>query len=293
MTLLRRRAPLKRVVTKTITMFRPQIRSQHPSHNILRGILDRVNKRVVVRLGSTTTLRSIYEGKLTEEQMNTRVIEINKVEAIKNSANKLLMKQCFTRAEVKTAQWFIARTDGTFLCNNTEVFGTAHLPYPIVSKSLHGSRGVGNTKHDSQAQLEAWMRGKNLAGYVFEKFYTYSKEYRIHVTNDGCFYACRKLLKNTAPEGTWQRHDDGNVTWIVEENPKFMKPATWDLIVADCIKAKNALGLDICSFDVMTQGSTKERPEWIIIESQSAPSFGEITGKKYIIELNKLIRTRL
>jgi glutathione synthase/RimK-type ligase-like ATP-grasp enzyme len=289
MTLLQRRATPK----KAITQFRPQIRSQHPSHDILRGTLDRVNKRVVIRLGSTTTLQAIYGERLTPTQLGN-VIEINKVEAVKNSANKLLMKQKFTEAGVETAIWY-QNIDGKFIINNNvnEIITIDNLPYPIISKSLHGSRGNGNIKHDTQAQLEAWMRGKDLSNYIFEKFYTYSKEYRIHVTNDGCFYTCRKLLKNTAPEGTWQRHDDGNVTWIVEENPKFMKPANWNAIVADCIKAKNALGLDICSFDVMTQASSKENPKWIIVESQSAPSFGEITAIKYKEELNKLIKTRL
>jgi hypothetical protein len=79
----------------------------------------------------------------------------------------------------------------------------------------------------------------------------------------------------------------------LEENPSFKKPKNWDAIVADCIKAKDALGLDICAFDVGVQGAKdgveRENPEWIIFESCSAPSFGEITGKKYIEILPKLL----
>jgi len=270
-----------------------QVRSMHPSHRPLKGALEMQPFRCVVRLGSLTTTAECYPNG-SQAQLN-RVVEINPVAAIKNSANKLLMKKCFTGVGVKTAQWFTYHAASRQFMQNDRG-GDGHnintLPYPIVSKSLHGSRGEGNAKHDNQQQLEAWMRGKDLSNYIFEKFYTYSKEYRIHVTNNGCFYTCRKLLKNTAPEGTWQRHDDGNVVWILEANEAFKKPSNWPLIVEDCIKAKNALGLDICSFDVMTQGSSKENPEWIIVESQSAPSFGDVTLIKYKQELNRLLNER-
>lgn len=267
---------------KTITSFTPQVRSMHPSHRVLKGALNKVKARVIVRLGSTTTTQEAYPTKTAEKL--AKVIQINTVEAIKNSSSKLLMKNKFTEAGVKTAQWWTVR-------NNTTDLAT--LPYPIVSKSLHGSRGKGNAKHDTQEQLEAWMVGKNLSNYIFEKFYTYSKEYRLHVTNDGCFYTCRKLLRNDTPESEqWHRHDENSV-WIVEENPAFKKPSNWDDIVEDCINAKNALGLDICAFDVKTQGSSKTNPEWIILESCSAPSFGEITAIKYKEELNRLILQKI
>jgi len=299
MTLLKRKPVTKlRKTVKQITNFRPQIRSIHPTHDYLRGILKLNKRRVVIRLGSTTSLEDVYPELTSIERAN--ILEINKVGAIKNSANKLLMKKCFTEAAVKTAQWWTVDANhinfymnGTPATPGTTPNTSGNLPYPIVSKSLYGSRGRGNIKHNTQAELEAWMRGKDLSNYIFEKFYTYSKEYRIHVTDAGCFYTCRKLLKNTAPEGTWQRHDDGNVVWIVEENPAFKKPANWNLIVQDCIKAKNALGLDICSFDVMTQGSSKANPEWIIVESQSAPSFGDITKVKYEEALNEMIKNRI
>lgn len=275
-----------------MSKFIPQVRSQHPSHRPLKRNLNPQPFRSVIRLGSTTSTQECYPNASTE-QLN-RVFEINTVNAIKNSSSKLLMKKCFTGAEVKTADWWTYGPGNIFVQSNIGDRGRSitDLPYPIISKSLYGSRGEGNTKHDTWQQLQSWMANKDLSGYIFEKFYTYSKEYRIHVTNDGCFYTCRKLLKNTAPEGTWQRHDDGNVTWILETNESFKKPSNWALIVTDCIKAKNALGLDICSFDVMTQGSSKVNPEWIIIESQSAPSFGDVTLIKYKEELNKLLNER-
>ena len=119
-----------------------------------------------------------------------------------------------------------------------------------------------------------------------------TREYRLHVTKFGCFYTCRKLVRSDAPEGTWQKHDDV-CNWVLEKNPSFKKPKNWDAIVADCIKAKDALGLDICAFDVGVQGAKdgveRENPEWVIFESCSAPSFGAVTGQKYIEILPKLL----
>jgi D-alanine-D-alanine ligase-like ATP-grasp enzyme len=234
--------------------------------------------RSIVRLGSTTSGDGLYSR-----------IEINSVTGVRNSASKLLMKRCFNQAEVKTALWYAG------IPSRESVLAWAENKYPIITKSHYGSRGVGNTKHDSRRELEAWMNNKVLNDYIFEQFVGYTREYRLHISKNGCFYACRKLLRNDAPEGTWQRHDDV-VTWALESNPSFKKPNNWNLIVEDCVKAQKALGLDICAFDVMVQGSKEGRernnPEWIIVESASAPSFGDITTQKYIEEIPKLIKDK-
>lgn len=280
-TLLKKKlAPKKAAVKRIQTAFKPFVNSRHPSHGVLRNTLPNFPFRALIRLGSTKTVQEAYPGK-TSEQL-ARVREINSIQGVRNSSSKLLMKQCFDRAQVKHATWMNNATEGN-------VTYWARDKYPIVAKSHYGSRGEGNTKLNNQQELEAWMRGKTLSNYIFEKFYTYSKEYRLHVTNDGCFYTCRKLVRNDAPADTWQRHDDV-CTWILETNEAFKKPSTWNLIVADCIKAKNALGLDICAFDVMVQGTSKTNPEWIICESCSAPSFGLITAEKYNTELIRLLR---
>ena len=269
---------------KKYKLYRSLILSRHPSHSILRAknqTLPLLPFRSVIRLGSTT----VSDGRL----------EINTTEAVKNSASKLLMKRKFTEAEVKTADWWIADShDGVkFHLKGIQTNNNINeLPFPIVSKSLFGSRGVGNTKFNTKEELEAWLVGKNLNNYIFEQFVKMTREYRLHITKFGCFYTCRKLVKNDAPEGTWQRHDDV-CNWVLEENPSFKKPKNWDAIVADCVKAKDVLGLDICAFDVGVQGAKdgieRENPEWIIFESCSAPSFGNITGQEYIKILPKLL----
>ena len=82
-----------------------------------------------------------------------------------------------------------------------------------------------------------------------KKYYTYTREYRLHITKDGCFYACRKMLKRDAEE---DRHDS-NCVWIVEDNPEFNKPDNWNDIVSDCVKAMQSVGLDICAIDIKMQ----------------------------------------
>jgi hypothetical protein len=269
---------------KKYTLFRPLILSRHPSHSILRAknqTLPLLPFRSVIRLGSSTE----SDGRL----------EINTVEAVKNSASKLLMKQKFTEAGVKTAEWMCASEyyfNEQGLVSGIMEGGEYVLNYPVVAKSHFGSRGVGNTKFNTKEELEAWIPGKNLNNYIFEQFVKMTREYRLHVTKFGCFYTCRKLVRSDAPADTWQKHDDV-CNWVLEENPSFKKPKNWNAIVADCIKAKDALGLDICAFDVGVQGAKegveRENPEWVIFESCSAPSFGEITGKKYIEILPKLL----
>lgn len=268
------KTPAKKIPTR----FRPQIRSRHPSHSPLRRELPLLPWRSIVRLGSTTSGDGLASR-----------IEINSVTGVKNSASKLLMKRCFAQAEVKTAPWYAGNV------SRESVLAWAEGRYPIITKSHYGSRGIGNTKHDSRRELESWMNNKVLSDYLYEQFVGYTREYRLHISKNGCFYACRKLLRNDAPEGTWQRHED-YCTFALESNPSFKKPNNWDLIVADCMRAQTALGLDVCGFDIMVQGSKEGRernnPEWIIVESCSAPGFGSVTLQKYIEEIPKLIKDK-
>jgi carbamoylphosphate synthase large subunit len=254
---------------KKIVKFRPSIFSRHPSHDYLRRnnkTLPLYNFRTVVRFGSSTP---------TEE--NHYKVEINTVEAIKNSANKLRMKTCFTEGGVKTADWW----------TNGALNDFAAEKYPIVAKHIFGSRGTGNTLINNFQELNQWMQGKTMTNYVFEKFYNYSREYRLHVTSEGCFYTCRKMIKSETPEDKRWFRNDQNSTWILEENEMFDKPVNWDEIVEHSVRALNAVGLDVGACDVKVQsavqkdGSLRNKCNFIIIEINSAPSFGEITKVKY------------
>jgi len=267
-------------------LFRTRLRSRHPSHQELRNLLPLLPFRSVLRLGSTT------------EIVDPRYIQINSVEGVKNSSNKHLMKECFNKGNIKTAKWFYFDKGIIIDAETKQEIATKELPFPIVIKHVLGSRGTGNYLCDNLEEFNITIQGKNNSNYILEKYYSYTREYRLHVTKNGCFYTCRKMLKRDAPEkNKWQRHDD-NCVWILENNEEFNKPVNWDSIVKDCVDALQHLGLDIAAFDVRVQSAQdkknrkRENPEWIVIESASAPSMGVITLQKYIEEVPKIAKLK-
>lgn len=280
------------VKRKVLTKFRPMILSRHPSHDILRlkhRKIEAVPYRSVIRFGSSTEVEdTIAKG--------GNRIEINTVASIKISANKLLMKQKFEEANVKTAKW--VRFDRY---NHLE----EDLGFPLVAKSYHGSKGKGNTLIKSREELTTWYNSRKHDSYIFEQFMNYANEYRLHITEEGCFYTCRKALKSDAPEDQkWRRHDDICV-WFLEESEHFHKPNSWNDIEADCVKALKAVGADILSFDVRVQGKPNKEgyQDYILLECNSASSMNNgtdeisICAQKYIdiipkVIVNKAKRTR-
>lgn len=285
---------------KKISRFRPKIRSRHPSHHPLRSYLPLMPFRSVIRLGSTTDLSD------TVSNGGSR-IEVNTIQAIKNASNKKLMKECFTNAEVKTADWWtymdndvdmgiLFFDDSNWQKKQEDLFTSINdLPYPIVAKHIHGSRGTGNYKLDNAEELKNWISGKNLNNYIFEKFYNYSREYRLHVTEEGCFYTCRKMLKSDTPENNRWYRNDSNSVWVLEENELFDKPVNWDEIVEESVKSLTSVGLDFGAVDLKIQSSTnsngekRDNPKFIVLEINSAPSFGELTLIKYLEEIPKIL----
>lgn len=250
--------------------FAPRVRSRHPSHNALRGTLQRMPFRSVVRFGSTTEI--IDSG-----------VELNTTNAIRNSSSKVRMKNCFVENNVKTAQYSTLSE----LKTKEAILSWSRERYPVVMKSEFGSRGRGNTLIKNQAALESWLKGREIGNYIVEKFHNYNREYRLHVSEDGCFYTCRKMLKSDTPESDRWFRNDSNCTWILEDNELFDRPVNWKDIETECVKALNACGLDFGACDVRVQsskdekGNTRKSPDFIIVEINSAPSFGRITVERY------------
>jgi D-alanine-D-alanine ligase-like ATP-grasp enzyme len=143
------------------------------------------------------------------------------------------------------------------------------------------------------------LEGKTLNNYIFERFYNYSREYRLHVTEDGCFYTCRKMLKSETPEEERWFRNDSNSVWVLENNPSFDKPINWNEVIEHSVKALKAVGLDIGAVDLRIQsskhsnGDTRDYCDFIVLEINSAPSFGDITAEKYAVELSRLINKKL
>ena len=118
------------VKKKKYTLFRPMILSRHPSHDILRLKHKKIAAlpyRSVIRFGSSTEVED------TVAKGGNR-IEINTVNAIKISANKLLMKQKFEEAGVKTAKWFKASNIIGSGTEGLEFENNERLIFPVVGK---------------------------------------------------------------------------------------------------------------------------------------------------------------
>ena len=92
------------------------------------------------------------------------------------------------------------------------------------------------------------------------------------------------MLKSGTPEEQKWVRNDSTCVWILEENELFDKPKTWDLIVQECVKATRAVGLDVSAVDVRVNNEG----QYIILETNSAPSFGDLTLDKYQEEIPQL-----
>lgn len=257
-----------------------RVRSRHKSHDVIRKTIPTGGKKVVFRLGSTTKLPKNW----------TPDIEINSEQSIKNASNKIEMKRIFAEKEIPSPLFYEVDNEGTIFFN-----GVPYVPieedFPLIAKRSFRSRGKGMKRLNTQKELDAFIakkvigkQGKN--PYYFEVFANYTREYRLHVSKNGCFYGLRKALRQEykGTEKAWYRNDS-NCVWILETNPMFNKPDSWQQIINDCVKAKDALGLDIGGFDVKVAKDGRYK----IIEGNSACSFGEITAEKYTNEIKALI----
>jgi len=248
------------------------IRSRHPSHDQIKNQIE--HPSACIRFGSQTE--------------TNHDIQLNLPRAIALSANKLEMKRIFAETTEHTPQYWESHEN---------------VQLPVLAKRAFRSRGVGMRKIDTQEQLTEFInsnRYRNSIGsnnpYYFEKYHNYTREYRLHISEFGCFYSCRKMLRNNVEENRWFRNDSNSV-WITQYHytngvyhkgllkSQFNQPDTWALIVEECEKCLDAIGLDIGAFDVIVARDGRFK----ILEVNSAPSFGELTAKMYIEELKKIL----
>lgn len=302
----------KKVVKKTeatiekkkVSGYRPTIRTKNDSAENLRAknrTLALQKVKSVVRLGSTTPNNEIFKV------LPSKLIEINTVDAVNNSRSKLLMKRAFDKAGVKTSEWFtfFNGEDGNLYISQAAYKNAIQykdLPYPMIAKRIFGQKGIGMQMIKTESEMKEFVRdvvisGLNKTRYYLESYYSYNREYRLHVTEEGCFYTCRKVLKADAKE-RWFRNDS-NCNWLIETNDKFDKPVNWDECVKHSVMALKATGLDIGAVDLRIQstddkdGVKRKNPDFIVIEINSAPAFGKITEERYIEQLDKLIKNKI
>ena len=253
-----------------------RIKSRHPSHGVLRkrngsGIL--CDHLAVVRFGSSTP--------------SSIPVQVNSIEAIKNSSNKIRMKECFDTVGVQTPEWY-ETVDQVVDAQENEV---GILDKPVVAKLIYGSRGAGMRllKNMDELQEFAEINKHRLSRWYFEQYYNYTKEYRLHVAAGiGCFYTNRKMLKADTPDDQRWYRNNSNSVWFMEDNEQFDKPDTWDVIINDCMAARASCNLDFGACDVRVN----KAGDWKIIEINSAPSFGEVTEQKYREVIPQLVNLK-
>jgi glutathione synthase/RimK-type ligase-like ATP-grasp enzyme len=227
---------------------------------------------VVYRMGSTTPLNKIFKKRIPK-----KLLEINSIQACKLSGNKYLMKKRFNHARIRTAPWFVISSNDH---NHQRIKHYLNKWDTIIAKRYNSSKGKGiyliqSLEDYFTFKTQITVEGYHIEDFILERYYTYTKEYRIHVTKDKCFYAARKMLIKNAQD-RWHRHGNNSV-FVLEDNPAFDRPENWEEIVQECINALKALGLDIAAFDV----KVSKKGKFIIMESNSAPALGEFGLQRY------------
>lgn len=269
---------------KKITSFRPTLRTKNHTAEELRDMLyqHRYNRPVIIRLGSLTETSDITK--------RDNPIEINKVSAVEISRNKLLMHEAFDKVGVKSAKYY---TEQTFP-------EQGQIKFPVLAKKITGQGGAGMIKIDDwKAYTEFYQKNGNSINknnYYLEEYFNGAREYRVHVTTNGAFLAWRKMRKSDAKDRWF--FNSNNCVWMGEDNPLFDKPVNWEAITQECVKALNAVGLDIGAIDVRVQSSkndegiTRKECNFIILETNSAPSLGKLGSEYYYKEILKLIENK-
>lgn len=217
--------------------------------------------RAVIRFGSTTESKSIDR-------------ELNTIESVNNSSSKLRMKACFDEAKINHPKYY----------TTSSIKDVPEKSFPILAKRVFGSRGRGMEKLDTPEDLKKFLSKKNGHQMYFEEYYSGAREYRLHVSKLGCFYTCRKMRKAEAKERWF--FNNLNCVWFLETNPSFNKPKTWKTIVKHCQQAIASVGLDFGAVDVRVN----KKGEFMIIETNSAPSLLEHGVERYLDHLPKLLK---
>ena len=255
-----------------------KVRSRNLTCAPLREI--EVPYRVIYRMGSETPTNQIFKKKIP---VGAKLLEINSPEACHVSGDKILMKLRFQKGRIRTAKWFTVSAGDV---DDQRVSYYLNKWDSIIIKHKYSSKGKGIYKINSYEDFLKFkdrIKDQDISNFVFERYYSYTREYRIHVTKDGYFYATRKVLKNDAKD-RWHRHADNSV-FLNEDNPDFNKPQNWDDITTMCVRALKSLNLDIAAFDVKVAKDGR----FIILESNSAPALGELGIQKYKETLIKMI----
>lgn len=192
-------------------------------------------------------------------------IEVNTAEAVKNSIDKRKQKDLLIAANIPVQP---------------------NLDRPVFPCVLKGVvRSGGENVFLCKTQDEYNKYSKKLVDFITEPLFNTTSEYRLHCTKDQVFFAVKKHKRN---------QEDIIITRYNHYNKKeFLKPRLWEKITATCVKAINALKLDIGCFDVLYDSSNNDKHEFVISECNTNPEFLNNTYNAYLNVLPPLIYKKI
>jgi glutathione synthase/RimK-type ligase-like ATP-grasp enzyme len=258
-----------------------QVRTKNYTSNPLRRSII-TDRSTVIRLGSITPTEQAFRKPKNPKD----IIEINTVEAINNSRNKLLMKSCFSEGKILQSEWWSSHQALTH-----DIDG---IPFPLVVKRVYGFQGRGMELIEDMDSLNTWI---NLhptwenTGWYFEKFYNYAREYRLHVSRSGGVFLSWRKLRTKEATNRWF-FNSTNSNWVSEDHELFDRPKCWDKMKEAALNALVYTKLDIGAVDIRVQSNKQDDPRFIVCEINSAPALGEVGINKYKEELSNLIKIK-
>lgn len=192
-----------------------------------------------------------------------------------------MSKKAFTEFKLNTPEF----SKDINLNNIKKLIENEEFKYPIILKSIYGSKNKGNTFIQKVEDLEEWFKThNNYSNYILEQYINYSKEYRIHVSINGIFSIFRKLRKNNS-EQRWYFNSENSIFKIITKE-EFEKHPCYEELNTQLVEATKALQLEIVSFDVRIN---KDYSKFTIIESNSAPSLNKLGTMQYFKEIIEIV----
>ena len=133
------------------------------------------------------------------------------------------------------------------------------LKLPIVSKIIHGSQGKGVIKHDTKAELEAFLKKDPDTLFIFQEFIPNNGDYRVFFLRKELIYAIQRISKDK--KEFRNNVSLGGTQDFIELESDAKKLA---------LKACNAMDFDVTGVDLIQHKKTKK---WYIMEINAAPQF--------------------
>lgn len=213
------------------------------------------NEKIVVRLGGNQPYPDFK-------------IQINSIEGIENCINKLRNKQLLIAANVPTLP----------LLDEDKID-----KYPIVIKGIIRSCGDAVFVVDEAKELPVYKKLLKNKFYI-EPLFTATSEYRLHCTQERCFFAVKKI-----------KNDGVNDVIVTSKNHHnvrdFVKPRLWNQMLEAGVNAMKASKLEIGAIDFGYCSNGNHN--FVIHEINTGPELLVNTREAYRKELEYLIDKKL